>query len=243
MIRHPKYNKGNIYLSGGIQYAQGEGAGWREHVSGNLKWLGYFPLNITELDAAYAAEHGKIYNDFPDTEDGALLRKANIRKQFIYADLELIKNDTDALIVYYDESVRRGAGTISECQFAYLLDIPVYMVTQWENWQDEVPGWLYGLTTKTFATWNELFYYLGELPPGILKRDRYGNHHVNNEYLCSLTGETFTKGNQHFVSRVSPLYSKKAVNLVTRVNELQKDRYEFFMEILTAQTEKEGTDA
>ena len=239
MIKHPKYPRGNIYLSGGMEFAEEEGAGWRKELSEELRLLGYFPLDITALDEEYAKEHGKLYQEFPDTDQGAMLRKANIRKHFVRTDLELIKNDSDALIVLYDESVRRGAGTISECQYAFLHDIPIFLMSAWKDWRTEVPGWLHALTTKVFIDWDDLLVYLEKLPKGILKRDIYGNHHSGRHYLCSLSGEPFVKQKHHFVSKVSPLYSKEAVNLVTQVNEEQKDRYEFFIEYLEEEAKKE----
>lgn len=239
MIKHPKFPRGNVYLSGGMEFAENEGAGWRGRISNALRNLQYFPLDITHLDAEYAKRHGKFLKEFGNDEQGLMLRKAYIRKQFIRTDLELIKNDSDAVIVYYDESVRRGAGTISECQVAFLHDVPIFLVSAWEDWQKEIPGWLHGLTTRVFTDWVDLVQYFASLPEGILKRDIYGNHYSGSHYLCSLSGEPFVKQKHHFVSRVSPLYSKDAVQLVAEVNEHQKDRYEFFIEYLEDEAKKE----
>lgn len=239
MIKHPKYPNGNIYLSGGIEHAHNDGAGWRAKATPILQKMGFFPIDIAALDAAYAEKHGKLYASFGSDERGQLLRKANIRKHFVHTDLELIKNDTDALIVLYDQSVRKGAGTISECQFAYLLDIPIFVVSDWDDWMKEVPGWLHALSTKIFVNFHELYNYLSRLPEGILKRDVYGNRHSGNHYLCSLSGEPFEKQKHHFVSKVSPLYSKDSVRLVAEVNEQMKDRYQFILEHLQEQAERE----
>lgn len=239
MIKHPKYPRGNLYLSGGIEHAVDFGSSWRAEISPKLKQLGYFPLDIAALDKEYARRHGQLFHDFGVDEEGLLRRKANIRKHFIFTDLELIKNDSDALIVFYDESVRMGAGTISECQFAYMLDLPVFLVSDWINWKEEVPGWLHALTTKVFVNFDDLLEYLGCLPEGILKRDIYGNHHTGDYYLCSLSGEPFKKSKTHFVSKVSPLYSKESVKVVKTVNEDMKNRYEFCVEFLQEQAEYE----
>lgn len=239
MIDHPRYPRGNIYLSGGIEKAINDGAGWREQVSESLRYFGYFPLNITALDRAYRKEHGKLYTDFDEADE--IRRKANIRRHFVYTDLELIKNDSDALIVYYDEAVRLGAGTISEAQFAFLHDIPVFVVSAWENWQEEVPGWLHALSTKIFTSFDDCIDYMAGLPHRILKRDIYGNHHgAGDYYLCSLTGEVFKKEKHHFVSKVSPLYSNDSVRIVTEIHEDKKDRYEFIIEHLKAEAKRES---
>ncbi len=238
MIKHPKYPRGNIYLSGGVEKAPNMGADWRDIVSDRLKEHSYFPINITALDRAYSKVHGKLYTTFD--EDTELKRKANIRKHFVVTDLELIKNDSDAPILYYDESVRVGAGTISEAQFAFLLDIPVFIVCQWNNWREELPGWLHALSTKVFTTFDDCIDYMAELPDGILKRDVYGNHHgVGDFYLCSLSGEVFKKDKHHFVSRVSPLYSNDSVKIVKEIHEDMKDRYEFILEYLEEEAREE----
>ena len=237
MIKHPKYPRGNIYLSGGMEFASNLGAGWREKSVEALQRMEYYPLDITSLDKAYQAKHGDLYNIGGDKtdEESILRKKANIRKHFVFTDLQLILNDSDALIVYYDESARRGAGTISECQYAYLHDIPIFIVSAWGDDLGQVPGWLLALSTKIFPTFEELYAYAEELPYGILKRDIYGNHNSGDYYLCSLSGKPFKKSNAHFVSRVSPLYSKESVELVKETNEDMKDRYEFFMEHLEAE--------
>lgn len=243
MIRHPKYPKGNIYLSGGMQFATDLGAGWREVCSKQLKSMGYYPLDICELDRAYAVAHGELlYKKTTmrtvETAEEELQTKSNIRKHFVHADLELIENDSDAVVVLYDEAARRGAGTISECQHAYNRDIPVFLVSYYEDWKKEVPGWLQALATRSFRSFEALYEYFSELPPGILVRDRYGNRHsgdntgLGDKYLCSLCGTVFTKNKHHFVSKVSPLYCSPCVDLVSTTHEELSDRYEFFMDYL-----------
>ncbi len=236
MIRHPKYTRGNIYLSGGMEHAVDLGVAWREICAKYLKSMEYFPLDITELDVEYQKRHGNIMGDIRfDTTRSEIQRKANIRFHFVEADLKLIKQDSDALIVLYDESARRGAGTISECQYAYNLDIPIFIVSAWEDWKKEVPSWLHAISTKIFTNFNDLYEYLDELPAGVLVRDQYGNHSSDNYYLCSLTGEVFEKSSQHFVSKVSPLYSKEAVEVVRHTAEEMKNRYQFFTEYFLEQ--------
>lgn len=238
MIKHPLYPRGNIYLSGGMQKSPDLGAAWRERLSIDLKQHGYFPLDITALDRAYMEQHGKLYTFFD--EDDELRRKANIRKHFVYTDLELIIKDTDAVVLYYDESVRLGAGTISEAQVAFLHDIPVFIVCKWENWEEELPGWLFALSTRVFTTFDDCVDYLASLPKDILKRDIYGNHHgAGDSYLCSLSGKWFKKEKHHFVSKVSPLYSSESVRIVREIHEDKKDRYEFFVEHLEEEARRE----
>ena len=236
MIRHPKYKRGNIYLSGGMEHAEDLGGAWRSKCSDALKAMDYFPLDITELDIEYQKRHGNIMGDIRfDTTRSENQRKANIRFHFVETDLKLIEKDSDALIVLYDESARLGAGTISECQHAFNLDIPIFIVSAWEDWKTEVPSWLHAISTKIFTNFEDLYDYLEMLPVGVLVRDQYGNHSSDHFYLCSLTGEVFEKSSQHFVSKVSPLYSKEAVEVVRHTYEEMKNRYEFFVEYFLEQ--------
>lgn len=237
MVRPEIFNRGNIYLSGGMQFAQNLGAGWREKVSSKLKELKYFPLDITDLDVAYNQEHGKP--EIPKAGQEPLSYKANMRKHFIDTDLKLIRENSDALIVYYDESARRGAGTVSEAQYAFNLNIPIFLVTDHKTEEDfykDISGWLIALSTKHFLGFEALYQYLENLPYGILKKDIYGNHGVDGQYLCHLSGEVFEKRKNRFVSQIFPLYSQKSVGIVHDIYENHKDRYEFFMDYLSKST-------
>ena len=139
------------------------------------------------------------------------------------------------MIVLYDEAARRGAGTISECQHAFNRDIPIFLVSGYEDWSREVPGWLQALATKSFTDFEALYEYFTELPAGILIKDRYGNRHTGHQYLCSLCGTAFLKNSHQFVSKVSPLYCSPCVDLTTTTWEELEDRYEFFIEMLEQQ--------
>jgi hypothetical protein len=247
MIRHPLYQRGNIYLSGGMQYAEDLGAGWRELTSKRLRELEYFPLDICELDRAYADEHGELLYESASISRAVnvateLQAKSNIRKHFVKADLDLIELDSDAVIVLYDDAARRGAGTISECQHAYNRDIPIFLVSEYEDWGAEVPGWLQSLATRSFTDFESLYEYMKELPYGILIKDRYGNRHVGEQYLCSLCGTAFRKRKHQFVSQVSPLFCTPCVDLTATTWEMLEDRYEFFMRTIHNQAIEELTN-
>lgn len=237
MTTRPKdFDRGNIYLSGGMQFAANLGAGWRITASEKLKEMKYFPLDITELDVAYLKDHGKM--TLPDSTE-PIKFKSYMRKHFIDTDLKLIRNDSDALIVYYDESARRGAGTVSEAQYAFNMNIPIFLVAEYptiEELHNNVSGWLIALSTAYFKSFEELYAYLDNLPYGIIKKDAYGNHGVDGQYLCHLSGQVFNKRKTPFVSEIHPLYSQESVHIVHDVYEKYKDRYEFFMEYLNKKT-------
>lgn len=237
MIKHKLYERGSIYLSGGMQFADGLGTGWRKLTSARLKEMQYYPIDIARMDEEYTKRYGQLY--FMSDRKNHLQYKSNFRRHFIHADVQLVINDSDALIVLYDESVRRGAGTTSEVHEAYKNDIPVFLVSAYEDWHNEVPGWMQAETTKIFSSFEELYSYLDALPFGILKRDIYGNHGVKNQYLCSLCGSVFDKTRQHFVSKISPTYCSDCVDLITKTHEGHHDRYKFILEVLEQESEEE----
>lgn len=216
----------SIYLSGGMEKAVENGAGWRQDCSIALSTMNFFPLDIAALDRAYIDKHGPVYLDKDPANE--LQYKANIRQQFIKTDLQLIIDDSDAVIAYYDEAFKNGAGSFSECQCAFNYEKPLFVVSVLPH----TPSWLKSLSTKLFSNFRELYVYLDSLPDGILKQDRYGNHSSHNHYLCSLCGETFQKKKHHFVSKISPLYCKSCVDLVMNTREKHADRYQFISEYL-----------
>ena len=231
MITHPHYPKGTIYLSGAMEFAGDgkQGSEWRSLCSTELKQMGFYPLNISELDDQYAEKHGNIFRGVEGTK--SLQRKMHIRRHFVYTDLQLISKDSDALIVLLDDGVRKGSGTISECQHAFNNDIPIFIVNKLPP-GEIVSGWLFALATKIFDDFDSLYEYLRGLPDGILRRDAFGNHHSGDMYLCSLCGTPFKKNKTHYVSKVSPLYCKDCVDLVRETYDNHKDRYEFMVEYL-----------
>lgn len=254
MINVGDFDRGQIYLSGGMQFANDLGGQWRIECAGWLKHHKYFPLDITYLDKAYTATYGQMY--FIKDRKQHLQYKSNFRRHFVVTDLDLVVKDSDALIIYYDESVRRGAGSTSECQVAFNNNVPIFLVSEYENWEDEVPGWLQSLTTKIFTSFDDLYKYLGDLPYGILKKDRYGNRGVKTQvkvydydneyveaivettaYLCDLCGGVHSKSGEFFVSKVSPMYCLSCVRLVKQTHEQHPDRYEFIVDFLNQKIE------
>lgn len=210
-----------IYLSGGMENAVALGSSWRLSTSTILASLGYTALNITALDNAFSEQFGCPLA-MADTDE--LSVKAVMRKQYIEDDLRLIRNDSDAVLIYYDESVRRGAGSHSEVHHAFENNIPVFLVTSYDTIIGNVPKWMIAMCTATFTSFDEFYSYISNLPNGILKKDRYDNHGLNGKYLCSMCGDVF---NGKFVSKISPLQCTSCDKIVEKINNFP-DRYTFF---------------
>jgi len=225
-------HRGKIYLSGGMEKAVNLGAAWRTVCSNRLLDMDYRPIDITALDVLYTEVHGPVMTTDPTANP--LQNKSNIRHQFIYTDMRLIIDDADAVIAYYDQSFKDGAGSFAECQCTYDNEKPLFIVSEFQH----VPSWLKALSTRIFyqngtdAGFQELYAYLKELPHGILKDDRYGNHSSGNYYLCSLCGDVFLKSKHHYVSKVSRPYCLPCVDVVATTREKHADRYDFISKVL-----------
>lgn len=223
-----KPHNGSIYLSGGMQHAVDIGAGWRQELSQELRALNFKPIDIAWLDKEYSNRYGELYRGL-DEED--LLRKANLRYHYVVTDIELIRQNSDALIVLYDESVRRGAGTISEIHDAYMQGKPIFIINGFEKFSD-VPGWMQAESTKIFPSMKGLLEYFKMLPEGILRLDQYGNHRSGTMYLCSLCGNVEEKNDTYFVSKVTPTYCKRCVSVVKQSVDQLPNRYALFRQLL-----------
>lgn len=237
MIEHPAYPNGSLYLSGGMQYSKDLGASWRSDCKPILQNLGFYVIDITALDVAYSKKFGHPYLFVESTN--LLQYKSNIRRQIVHCDVELVVKQSHAMIVYYDEAARRGAGTQSECQVAYDSDIPYFLLKDPKETWSQVPGWIRANSIRMFDTFDDLYKYLAYLPDGILKPDLYGNRHSGTDYLCALCGNPFEKRGAQFVSKVSPMYCKSCVQIVKTTHEANSDRYEFFLTLMTEDARQE----
>lgn len=129
-----------VYLAGGMEYAP-DGKSWRDQAVEVLKqhniraWEPYkeeakifkgkeAPVNmIKKLDK---------HDDFESLHI--------IMRRIVRLDLEVVSTEIDAVLVKYDPSVLRGAGTHAEISVATFLGVPVH-------------AWLDNLTLREVPTW------------------------------------------------------------------------------------------
>ena len=156
MRRHNR----TAYLSGGMEYAAGEGAGWRSKME---RWL--------KKELRHSA-----FN--PNTESERFLRSRLQGRSFrlmklcdirAYTELlrAIVRKDSDAivnrsayLICFWDDSAQRGAGTKGEITLAAYFNKPVYLVTA--KHLTDIPGWVFGCATEFFQSFDELKRFLLE---------------------------------------------------------------------------------
>jgi hypothetical protein len=147
-----------VYLSGGMEYAQNEGADWRNDLE---EWfrntLGHDVFNPNRESARYLAPriHGV---------DFRMLKTRNVRRfvelvaGIVDLDSREIAERSDYVVCYWDHSAQRGAGTKGELTIARYFHKPVYMVT--ETNPDNIPGWILGCTDRMFGSFEELKKFL-----------------------------------------------------------------------------------
>jgi nucleoside 2-deoxyribosyltransferase len=153
-----------FYLSGGMEYKKNLGANWREWITEELEKHRHDAINPVKLEIAeeetdenappIQVQLTNLKLEGKMDEVRRLVRKVLFRKD-MYAIQE-----SDAIIVLYDESTRRGAGTLSEAWEAFREGRPVYLVTEFD--MEEVPTWLIGETTKIFDDFEDLLEYVAD---------------------------------------------------------------------------------
>jgi len=174
-----------FYLSGGMEYKKNLGMGWREWVTQELENRRHEAINPVKLEIV----EEELDHDVPIQTrltqlkcDGKLDEvRSLVRKVLFRKDMYAIQM-SDAIIVYYDESVQRGAGTISEAWESFREGRPVYLVTDFTL--KDIPTWLIGETTQIFADFEALLEYVDD--HSHVLRDKMNSQQVAHDVLGGL---------------------------------------------------------
>src|ERR1041384_158611 len=146
------------YLSGGMEYAAGEGVHWRRELQQwletNLRHEVFNPH--VESERFFNAQHPAV--DFRALKTDDLSRYQRIARSLVEIDCREIAEKSDYVICYWDEGAEKGAGTKGELTMARFFGKPVYLVTNYAP--QEIPGWILGCITKSFGTFGELKAFL-----------------------------------------------------------------------------------
>jgi hypothetical protein len=146
------------YLSGGMEYADGEGANWRKEMQ---DWLqtkvkhSVFNPNV-ESDIFFADRYPNI--DFREIKKTNTELYQEIVRHLVDIDCKEIADHSDYVICYWDEGAAKGAGTKGELTMARYFNKPVYLVTSFQLY--DIPGWVLGCTSNIFKTFEELKQFL-----------------------------------------------------------------------------------
>lgn len=142
------------YLSGGMEYADGEGAVWRKELQ---RWieqsLGHEVFNPNvESERMFRTDHPNL--DFRKLKFEDISRYQEIVRKLVNLDCEEIARRSDYIVCYWDDGAAKGAGTKGELTIAKFFRKPVYLVSNFPL--QEIPGWVLGCVTKVFGSFKEL---------------------------------------------------------------------------------------
>ena len=146
------------YLSGGMEYAAGEGRDWRKEMQSWLEGeLGCSVFNPNvESDRLFAKEFPGV--NFREMKNTDLPAYMSILEKLVSIDCDEIAVRTDFVVVYWDDAAQRGAGTKGELTMAHFFRKPVYMVTAMRP--ETIPGWVLGCVTRMFDDFTRLKEFL-----------------------------------------------------------------------------------
>jgi hypothetical protein len=152
-----------VYLSGGMEYAADEGRDWRREMQAWLEHeLGYSVFNPNvESDRLLGTEYRGI--DFREMKKRDIAQYRTIVERLVTIDCDEIAVRTDFVVVYWDDSAQRGAGTKGELTMAHFFKKPVYMVTAMPL--EAIPSWVLGCVSRTFGDFVSLKEFLSKERP------------------------------------------------------------------------------
>ena len=129
-----------VYLAGGMEFAE-DGKSWRNQSVIELARAGIDTWEPYEEEAKMFDEHESPVNIIKllDKEKD-YLRLHQMMHTIVCMDLKVVSEEVDALMVKYDQSVLKGAGTHAEISVATMNTIPVH-------------AWIDGLTLQEIPTW------------------------------------------------------------------------------------------
>ena len=147
-----------FYLSGGMEYKKNFGMGWREWLTKELEVRRHEAVDPVQLESP--DEHGNpIQDQLTQWKLSGELEKVRqvVRTNLFHKDMYGIQL-AECLVLLYDESVQRGAGSLSEAWEAWREARPIYLVTDFSL--EKIPTWLIGETTAIFKDFDEFLEYV-----------------------------------------------------------------------------------
>ena len=141
------------YLSGGMEYANDEGANWRTQITGWLKeTLEHDVIDPVIESGNLAKEH--YAEDYHEWKQSNPDRYKTFLRLVIDQDLRAVIGKADYLICLWDSSVLRGGGTHGEITMAYFVGKPVYLVNNLPL--KDLSGWIMACATESVSDFGDL---------------------------------------------------------------------------------------
>ena len=148
------------YLSGPIENARNDGAGWRNDIT---QWLGkelnHQVFNPVDETKSIIKELNAVDFRLMKTTNPEQYKK--IIRKIIQVDLDAVVKSSDYLIVNWDKSVFKGGGTHGEITMAYWFNKPIYMVNALPI--EDVSSWIFSCTEYICSNFEDLKIKLKEI--------------------------------------------------------------------------------
>lgn len=146
----------SCYLAGSMEYSADNGLSWREQYRALLEdedFLGIKCILPNEQERHIIKDQEEL-NKLKKTD---ISKYVEIMRQFMELDLGIIDKVDMVIVRWEGETI---SGTVGEAQHAYLMGIPIYLVTS--KPLHEVPGWFLACFTEVFDTLSCLMMYLAD---------------------------------------------------------------------------------
>ena len=148
------------YLSGPIENAENDGAGWRELITQWLKnEIGHDVFNPVE--ATRDIIKGLSNEQFREMKKIEPQNYKRLIRQIIDIDIEAVVEQSDYLIVDWNKSVFKGGGTHGEITLAYYLKKPIYLVNHVPL--DDLSSWIFSCATEVFDSFDDMKIHLSSI--------------------------------------------------------------------------------
>lgn len=145
------------YLCGPIEFASDGGKTWRRELAPFLRSeLGHRVYDPAEDEQKNLTE--EEVKNFRAWKSSNLERFRGVIRKIIAFDLDLIEEQADYVICYWDQSAVASGGTAAEITAAYRRGIPVYLLTPQPV--EKISGWMLGCVERIFANSEELKKFL-----------------------------------------------------------------------------------
>ena len=149
------------YLSGPIENAENDGADWRLSITHWLKdEINHNVFNPVE--ATRGTISGITNDEFREMKKTEPEIYKTLIRKIIDIDIKAVVENSDYLIVNWDESVFKGGGTHGEITLAYYLKKPIYLINHVSL--DDLSSWIFSCSTEVFDSFDDLKIYLSKIP-------------------------------------------------------------------------------
>jgi len=169
--------KAYVYLAGGIEAADKLGVGWRKKITPFLQRQGFSVLDPTKLEPKQLKGlkkrrlpkvcvdrfgNKRVVKHWHDlkraVEPNLYMYFTQCMRRVIRYDMNLVTNQADIILVFWDSAAARGAGTHAEITQAFLSRKPVICIAA-----QSLPGWLKACCHLIFYSFEDFYAYCKKL--------------------------------------------------------------------------------